>query len=219
VRLKKGQAQVRKRRGIGIAGSHQLVNELLLDLERSGLSPRHYQDEKAMKWSKLITNLLGNASSAILDLSPAEIYAHKDLYQVEISQIKEALRVMQLMDISAVNLPGIPVKVLAGVVKFLPGPVSQPLLSRLIGSGRGEKMPSFHIDLYSGRGESEVDQLNGAVVRAGKQVNCPTPVNNFLTMTLTSLLAGDLPLDRYQGKPELFLKDLKRFQQRSHISE
>ena len=58
-------------------------------------------------------------------------------------------------------------------------------------------MPSFHIDLYSGRGQSEVGYLNGAVVRYGEQTGVPTPVNRLLTDTLLALTHGEIPLDTY----------------------
>lgn len=66
-------------------------------------------------------------------------------------------------------------------------------------------MPSFHIDLYSGRGRSEVDWLNGAVVRFGKKAGVATPVNKVLTETLQALTIGELPLNTYAGQPEKFL--------------
>ncbi|MFN2112774.1 MAG: ketopantoate reductase family protein [Anaerolineales bacterium] len=208
-RIQKGEIVVRKKRGMGIAGTHPLVKDLLEIFNEADLTCRYYRRADAMKWSKLLTNLLGNASSAILDLTTEEIYSDKGLFKVELQQIREALRVMRELGVSPLNLPGVPVRVLAGVVRWLPPAISQPLLSWQVGGGRGEKMPSFHIDLYSGRGKSEVDQLNGAVIRAGERTGCPAPVNHFLTRTLTSLMKGEIPLDRYRHNPSQFLQDLQ----------
>lgn len=207
-RLAKGQAVVQANRGLGIAGPHPLARGLQGLFNQAGLQCRYYRRADAMKWSKLLTNLLGNASSAILDLTPGEIYADPRLYRVELAQIKEALRVMGMEGIGAVNLPGVPVSLLAALVRYLPESLSQPLLSRQIGGGRGEKMPSFHIDLHSGKGQSEVDQLNGAVVRAGQARSLPTPVNSFLTSTLQKLIQGDLPPGHYRHDPNRFINDL-----------
>ena len=66
-------------------------------------------------------------------------------------------------------------------------------------------MPSFHIDLYSGRGRSEVDWLNGAIVRYGEKAGIPTPVNKVLTETLQALTKGEIPLETYNRQPEKFL--------------
>jgi 2-dehydropantoate 2-reductase len=63
-------------------------------------------------------------------------------------------------------------------------------------------MPSFHIDLYSGRGRSEVEWLNGAVVRFGEKAGVPTPINKVLTDTLQALTKGELPLETFDRQPE-----------------
>jgi 2-dehydropantoate 2-reductase len=70
-------------------------------------------------------------------------------------------------------------------------------------------MPSFHIDLYSGRGKSEIEYLHGAVVREGKARNIPTPVNQVLTETLLALTNKEIPLEDFAGKPEKLLEKVK----------
>jgi 2-dehydropantoate 2-reductase len=163
-----------------------------------------------MKWSKMLTNLLANASSAILNLTPAQIFAHPGLYNLEHQQLREALSVMKKLDLHVVSLPGTPVRLLAFAVKSLPASLSRPLLQRAVGKGRGEKMPSFHIDLYAGRTQSEVDYLNGAVVRFGAQVGVPTPVNRLLNETLLALARGELPRETFALQPEKLLAELHR---------
>ena len=66
-------------------------------------------------------------------------------------------------------------------------------------------MPSFHIDLHSGRGHSEVDYLNGAVVRFGEKFGVPTPVNQLLNETLLQLTRGEIPLETYSHQPKKLL--------------
>ena len=66
-------------------------------------------------------------------------------------------------------------------------------------------MPSFHIDLHSGRGRSEVDYLHGAVARAGRNLGIPTPVNEALTRTLIALTDREIPLEEFAGQPEKLL--------------
>jgi 2-dehydropantoate 2-reductase len=127
---------------------------------------------------------------------------------MELDQIREGLKVMREQQIPVVNLPGVPVKLLSVVVRFLPASLSQPILSGMIGKGRGEKMPSFHIDLYSGKGKSEIYDLNGAIVREGERLSINTPINKFLTDQLIGLISGKIPLDKYQDRPDQFLADL-----------
>jgi 2-dehydropantoate 2-reductase len=70
-------------------------------------------------------------------------------------------------------------------------------------------MPSFHIDLHSGRGKSEVDYLNGAVVRDGEKYGVPTPVNRVLNNTLLALTRGEIPLTEFSRQPEKLLALVK----------
>lgn len=202
-----GDIVLEKLRGVGVAASHPLSDRLVAALNDAFLNAQAFDDADSMKWSKMLTNLLANPASAILDMSAAEIYARKDLYKLEISMLRECLAVMKAQNIHVVNLPGTPVRALAFAAK-LPIWLSKPLLGRAAGGGRGGKMPSFHIDLHSGRGKSEVDFLHGAVVRAGEKAKIPTPVNKLFTETLLALTNGESPLEEYAGQPEKLLSKL-----------
>jgi 2-dehydropantoate 2-reductase len=68
-------------------------------------------------------------------------------------------------------------------------------------------MPSFHIDLHSGRKKSEVTYLNGAVSRHGEKLGIPAPVNDFLTSTLVNLVEGKISISTYQKNPKKFLNN------------
>ena len=204
-----GDIVVERLRGIGIAGGHALSGDLLAAFNNAGLNARLYLKANDMKWSKMLTNLMANATSAILDMTPAEIFSHPGLYQLEVEQLREALRVMAAWRIGIVNLPRTPVRLLALGVR-LPALISRPLLIRAVGSGRGGKMPSFHIDLHSGRGQSEVDFLNGSVVRHGQQAGISTPVNHLLNETLLALTRKELPIDAFTRQPEKLLGRLPK---------
>ena len=204
-----GEVTLERLRGIGIAAGHTLSEKLVKAFNEADLNGQLFQNAAAMKWSKLLTNLLANASSAILDMPPAKIFASPQLYRLEIMQLREALAVMRAQNIRVVDLPGTPVRALAFAVRSLPLWLSRPLLARAIGGGRGAKMPSFHIDLHNGRGLSEVNWLNGAVVRTGNELGIKTPVSQLLTNTLTQLTTKQTPLDIYQHKPEILLGQLK----------
>jgi 2-dehydropantoate 2-reductase len=67
-------------------------------------------------------------------------------------------------------------------------------------------MPSFHIDLHSGRGQSEVDFLNGAVARFGKRLGVPTPANQALNETLMAITRGELALESFSHNPQALLE-------------
>jgi 2-dehydropantoate 2-reductase len=207
-RIAAGDIALERLRGVGIAAGNPLSARLSQEFSAAGLNARLYPSAPAMKWSKMLTNLLANATSAILNMTPAEIFNHPGIYRLEVKQLREALRVMRAQKIAVVDLPGTPVRLLALALRSLPPGVSRPLLRNAVGSGRGGKTPSFHIDLNSGRGLTEVDALNGAVVRFGEQVRVQTPVNRLLVSTLQALASGEMPRDAYARNPEKLLKRL-----------
>ena len=199
-----GDIAVEKLRGMGVADGHALSRTLTAALTSAHLNARSYPKAADMKWSKMLTNLLANASSAVLDMTPAEIFADPGLFGVEMRMLREALAVMRALGIGVVDLPGTPVRALAWGTK-MPAALARPLMVRAVGGGRGGKMPSFHIDLHSGRKASEVDYLNGAVVRAGERAGVPTPINKSLTQTLLALTRGELPIDAYAHQKQKIL--------------
>jgi len=203
-----GDVVLEKLRGVGIAKGHSLSEQLVAVLEGASLNARLFDDAASMKWSKLLTNLIANPTSAILDMTAAQIFANKDLYKLEIDTLKECLVMMGAQGIEVIDLPGTPVRALA-FATTLPLWFSKPLLGRVAGAGRGGKMPSFHIDLHSGRGKSEVGYLHGAVVHAGKKLGVPTPVNKVLTETLLALTNKEIPLEEFAHQPEKLLAKLK----------
>ncbi len=202
-----GDIVLEKLRGVGIATTHPLSGKLLAAANSAFLNAEGFSNAAAMKWSKMLTNLLANPTSAILDMTAAEVFANPKLYKLEIEMLRECLAVMKAQNIPVVDLPGTPVRALA-FATTLPLWLSKPLLSRAAGAGRGAKMPSFHIDLYSGRGKSEVEFLHGAVVRAGEKFGVPTPVNKVLTETLVSLTKKEIPLEEFAHQPEKLLARL-----------
>jgi 2-dehydropantoate 2-reductase len=200
-----GDIMLERRRGLGVAAGHPLSETVCAALYAAGLNAQLFPNAASMKWSKLLTNLIANASSAILNMTPAEIFAHSELYRLELKQLHETLAVMHAMGVPLVDLPGTPVRLLSAGVRYLPPVLSQPLLQRGVMRGRGGKMPSFHIDLHSGRKQSEVDYLNGAVVRAGETSRVATPVNRLLRDTLLALTEGTVDKAAYDHQPEKLL--------------
>lgn len=202
-----GDIVLERLRGMGVAKVHPLSEKLNSALDKAYLNCQLFENADSMKWSKMLTNLLANPTSAILDMTAREVYANKDLYKIEIEMLRECLAVMKAQGIEVVDLPGIPVRALA-YATTLPLWLSKLFLSRAAGAGRGAKMPSFHIDLHSGRGKSEVEYLHGAVVRAGEKFNVPTPVNKALTETLLALTNKEIPMEAFAHKPEKLLEKI-----------
>jgi 2-dehydropantoate 2-reductase len=135
-----------------------------------------------MKWSKLLTNLIANASGAILDMDAQDVYRDPRLFDIERRQLLETLAVMRGLGFKPVSIPGAPVPWLARCTR-LPAWLGRPILVRIVGGARAGKAPSLLLHLRSAppdapiSEQTEVDWMNGAVVRAGAEVGVLTPVN------------------------------------------
>jgi 2-dehydropantoate 2-reductase len=161
---------------------------------------RTYPDARALKWSKLLLNMMGNATSAILGLTPGAIYAHPALYKLEMQALREAIQVMQAQHIQPVNLPHYPAATLAKALRWLPERALQPILQKQLAQGRGSKWPSFYYDVQGKTGHCEVNWLNGAVVKYGQQLGIKTPANQRLTHVLTRIISGEDEAAGWQGQ-------------------
>jgi 2-dehydropantoate 2-reductase len=201
VRRAAGDIVLEKARGIGIAAGHPLTERLASALNSASLNAHLYPRPAEMKWSKLLANLPGSATSAIVDMSPGDVFSHPALYALEMHMAHEALAVMAAQGIHPVDLPKIPVRALAFALR-LPPFLARPLMKKVVGGGRGGKMPSFHIDLHAGRRQSEVEWLQGAVVHYGEKFGVPTPVNRLLTQTLLAMVRGEVPIAEFSHQPE-----------------
>ncbi len=197
----------KQRGGIGLApvDAGASVDRWVRLFDGAVLPTRAYDDHRALKWSKLLLNLIGNASAAILDMNTAQVYAHRHLMRLEIEMLREAVAVMRGLGISPVPLPGYPVPLLAWAVRRLPWWTVGPVLRRMVVGGRGQKPPSLLLALRHNRRRSEVEHLNGAVVRAGEQVGIATPVNRALTETLSRLVDGRITWANVRHRPDVLL--------------
>jgi 2-dehydropantoate 2-reductase len=117
---------------------------------------------------------------------------------------------MKYYHYQVVDLPSTPVRLLIAIIKTLPLKLSQPLLVQFVGKGRGNKMPSLHIDLSQGKKESEVDFLNGAVVRYGEKAGMKTVVNRFLNHTLLQMVSGEIDRNSYRHNPQKLWTDIQK---------
>ncbi|RCK76327.1 MAG: 2-dehydropantoate 2-reductase [Anaerolineae bacterium] len=206
-----GEIVIEKERGIGIALDQKLARKLIDVLAQSGFNVKGYPRADPMKWSKLITNQLTNATCAILNMPPAAVLSHPASFQLEMLQIRETLNVMDALKIQVVDLPATPVRILTWAIRKLPLWINQPLFVYFIGKGRGNKMPSLFLDLRAGKKQSEVEYLNGAVVRFGEKTGVATPLNQFLYQTLMDIVQERIPRNTYEHNPDKLLEDYRSF--------
>ena len=182
---------------IGLADFHRgseesksnSLSSLASIFSSAGLPAKVYDDAHSMKWSKLLMNMIGNATSAILAEPPGVTFADPRIADLEIDALREALRVMAAAGIRPLNVEKYPLRTLAPLLRFGPRPLLRTVLHRIVGGARGGKMPSLFLDLELGKRGSEVTWYNGAIVRKGEEFGVETPVNRLLTETVQQLAA------------------------------
>jgi 2-dehydropantoate 2-reductase len=174
---------------------------------QTGLPTVTIADYRSLRWSKLLLNMLAAPISAILDIDIDELMANPALFRLEQLTFREASRVMAAMDVEPVDLPGYQVRA-ARRVMGLPRPIAQIALGKRIARARSGRSPGMRADMA--RGKSEVGDFNGAIARAGKEVNVPTPVNDALTALTEELAAHAETRTQYRDRPEALLQFMRR---------
>lgn len=200
------------RGGLGLAPVHaplDLLNWVAHLWAASGLLTQVYADYRTMVWSKLLVSLPGNALPTIVNRPPERVFADLALCRLELAAFREALAVMRALEIEPVQLPGYPVPTLAAAMGRLPVPVLHQVLPRLLHGRRAGKRPPLQADLERGRTMSEVEYLNGAVVRAGRELGVPVPANALIHRTLTAMAQGSIPRLAYADNPRGLLAPLR----------
>lgn len=170
--------------GIGVypKGLDETVNRLSSVLNLAGFSVTSYPSIMAVKWSKLFRNL-NNALYAITGLSVLEGLKYEEFRFMMADILEEALRV--------VNTEGIEIVPLAGhqppdkEVEHLrrPGELKFDIPSDEENAVR----PSMWQDLYLNRGRTEVEYLNGEIVRLGKKHDIPVPLNSLMVCVVNQM--------------------------------
>ncbi len=200
-------------RGLALAPSKPEVDiSNWVDLfNQAGINTVGLNDYRSMKWSKALLNMVGNASSAILNRHPKLIYSYGPTFDLEISMLKETLAVMKAKHLRTIDLPGAQANRLSLAVNRLPKSLVKTILTGIVGTGRGNKMPSFHIDLMSGREQNEVTYHNGAVAEAGESLGIPTPVNAAFDEILMKIARQEIDYQEYNGRPKRLVAEVNKY--------
>ena len=144
-----------------------------------------------MKWSKLVANLVGNATAAIVGRPPSDVFADARGYEVERRQVREAIAVMPPERPARRRAARAPTSVSStsrrACRRRSPGR-SSPGSSAAHGAARA---PSLLLTAQSGADRSEVEWLNGAVARAAADLGGAAPVNRRLAELVDEVLTDD----------------------------
>ncbi|PBB17028.1 2-dehydropantoate 2-reductase [Mesorhizobium sp. WSM4313] len=147
----------------------------LLDVD--GLAVEARADMKAVQWSKLLMNL-NNALVALSDLPLAKQLADRSWRVILAGQIDEALAAMRAAGIAPARITGLPPSLLPKVLR-LPDWLFGLLARRMLAIDP-QARSSMWDDLKHGR-PTEIDELQGAIIRLARQTGIPTPINERIS--------------------------------------
>ena len=166
----------------------------------------------SLKWSKLLVDMIANATAASLDIAPIDTLSDARLLDVELEALREAQAILRLQGIEVINLPGMSIRRVMRAVERLPGPLARPLLSRLVRRRQIGSKSSLRADIEQGRGQTEVAWLNGAVVQAAEGMRRLAPINHALALIVSDIASGRIAWDVYRHKPDVLLTAVRMTQ-------
>lgn len=134
---------------------------------KAGFSTRMSRDINAVVWSKLVVNVGINALAAITGLKNGMLTEYEGSRDIMKRAVTEAVKVAKRKKIKL--LYDDPIQKVEAVCKNTAGNTSSMLQDVL-----KRKM-------------TEIDYINGAVVRQAKSLNIPTPANEMLTQLINTI--------------------------------
>jgi 2-dehydropantoate 2-reductase len=155
-----GPGHIRHHGGGDLAIGASATSEALAQtLQAAGIHTTISDDIEVTLWSKLVINCAFNALSAVADISYGPMLQVEGTREVVTRAVQEAIAVAQACGVA------LPDDLLANILKI---PTMMP-----------QQKSSTAQDLARGK-PSEIDFLNGHVVRKGAELGIPTPTNHAL---------------------------------------
>jgi 2-dehydropantoate 2-reductase len=147
------------------------------------------------RWSKLVINAMGNGVSACTGLSGAQMAENEKVRRFQARLASEAIRIGQALGYRLEEINHLPPEVVAGAGEGDPAALAR-YEERLRTQRRGsaEQRPSMGQDIMKGR-RTEIDFLNGFVVREGAKVGLAARANERLVDLVTQVERGELRPD------------------------
>lgn len=196
-----------RRGGIGLAAVNGFTTDALAELfSGAGFNTRIVADARVLQWSRLLIAILANAIPSILDWPLEQVYKNRRLDELERMALREAVQVAHRLGIKPVALPGYSVPLLVWWLTRFPSAVTQDVWRRILERRYAGRLPSLRVELARQRRKSEIDFLNGTVVREGKKVGVPTPVNQALCEIVRGIVEGEISWDVYRGQTDRLIE-------------
>src|SRR5271156_1110042 len=148
------------------------------------------------RWSKLVTNVMGNGLSACTGLIGREVVKNDVLRHFSNRLGSAAIRIGQALGYTFDEVSHMDPETLARAGEGDAAAQKEIDEHRLAGAsgGGGEHRPSTGQDMVKGR-RTEIPFINGFVVRKGEEVGIPAPTNAILTDIVLRVEKGELKPD------------------------
>tara|TARA_R110002096_G_scaffold14358_11_gene49977 strand:+ start:4689 stop:5684 length:996 start_codon:yes stop_codon:yes gene_type:complete len=124
------------------------------------------------QWGKLLINL-NNALNALSGLTLHRQLLSRKWRRVMAAQMVEALTVLRVNGIKPVSTTPLPSRMIPWVLR-LPTPLFSRIASKMLTIDPKARTSMFY-DLENGK-PTEIDALQGAIIRLGKTASVPTPI-------------------------------------------
>ncbi len=148
------------------------------------------------RWSKLVTNVMGNGLSACTGMLTKDMMRDDAIRHFSARLGSEAIRVGQALGYALEEIHHLDPELIARAGEG-DAAATHAYDEHRLEEGRkggGEHRPSMGQDMVKGR-RTEIQFLNGMVARKGEEIGLATPANRVLTEIVTKVERGELPPD------------------------
>jgi ketopantoate reductase len=166
----------------------------LVSLADSALATNNIWGER---WSKLVTNAMANGMSASTGLVSKNILTNDALRRFGARLGSEAIRVGQALGYQLEEVHHIDPEIIARAGEgdaAATKEYDEHRLAEVAKAGGGEHRPSMGQDMVKGR-RTEIEFLNGLIVRKGEEIGIATPANAALVDIVKRVEKGELQAD------------------------
>ncbi len=144
----------------------EVLEMLRMDLELGGVNAKIVNNIEGYRWLKTLVNAGINPVTSIFDAPNKIIIENRGAWELAKSVVEEGIEVVDKM---GVKLPEDPIDAM-----------------KTIARETGENISSMLQDIRGGR-KTEIDYINGAIIRYGKKYGVKTPINELLVRLIRRL--------------------------------
>ncbi len=150
------------------------TGEYLAKTFTDGGAVSKYTDDIDMHvWSKAMVNLVANATCGIVRLNGQQAAKNTHFLLIATDIVKEALAIAEAKGVKGLDFATF-------MTKTIPAARATA----------GDHYPSMAQDMMIGKKKTEIEFLNGAFERMGKELNIPTPVNTTISRLVRTIEAN-----------------------------